>query len=282
MRINGSWARLCASAMVAVAAAFSFQIPQAAAGGVVALTFDDGPHPRLTARLLDVLRRHEVPATFYVVGWRAKTWPHLIRRMVREGHEVGNHSWRHRNLARLRPAALRAELRRADAAIHAAAGYTPVDIRPPYGALNMRVLNNEPRRFTCWSIDTRDWKTRDATAIARRALRARNGSILLFHDIVPATVRAMPAIIRKLKARGFRFVLASRLDAPCVKRSIYIARQQRRMRDIRLAGSAVSGRRMPVAPALRLSAMSQARPAAARIPALRISFAPEIFQLMAD
>ncbi|MEV6038380.1 polysaccharide deacetylase family protein [Nonomuraea sp. NPDC052116] len=177
----------------------------------VALTFDDGPGP-YTDTLLAYLAAYHAQATFFVVGSNVVTYPRVLRRTVAAGHEIGNHTWSHPDLTRLSPARVRSQLGRTDQAIRAITGIVPGLVRPPYGAINATVRRQTGRPMVLWSVDTLDWRYRSSATVARRALRSvRPGSVILFHDIHPTTVRAIPRVLRKLARRGYRFVTVSQL-----------------------------------------------------------------------
>ena|GEM_PF-6196619 len=179
---------------------------------LIALTFDDGPHGILTPRLLDHLAEANVPATFFVLGTNAAARPDIVTRAHAEGHEIGSHSFRHSQLPRLSLAALRADFAATDAAIVAATTVAPAVFRPPYGLHNATVRNNSPQALILWSIDPRDWADRDAHIVYNRVVdQARDGAIILLHDIHASTVEAVPWIITSLKTRGFTFVTVSQL-----------------------------------------------------------------------
>ncbi|QQL46372.1 polysaccharide deacetylase family protein [Sulfuriroseicoccus oceanibius] len=182
----------------------------------IAMTFDDGPHPRLTPRLLDILRERNIRATFYVVGRNAKLYPHLIQRMVAEGHEVGNHTWNHPNLTKLSDAAVHKELRTTEDAIVAACGVRPRTMRPPYGALrqSQRAMIKSQYDYPTilWDVDPQDWRRPGPAVVANRIVsKTRNGSIVLAHDIHSSTIDAMPAALDGLLSKGYTFVTVSQL-----------------------------------------------------------------------
>lgn len=177
-----------------------------ARAGDVALTFDDGPHPTLTPRLLKMLDDAKVKATFCVVGELTAKYPHIVRRIAAEGHELCNHSWNHR-LYKYGGGA--SQIERTDAAIRSAAGLTPAILRAPGGASGALGNCYGGRPFVNWNVDTHDYKYRDAARVARVAGGA--SGIVLMHDIHATTVAAVPGMINALKARGARFVHASAL-----------------------------------------------------------------------
>lgn len=184
----------------------------------LALTFDDGPHPANTPRLLDLLKAKNVKATFYVVGTNAKRYPEIMRRIVAEGHEIGNHSVTHPNLSKLSADGVRNELRVCHEAIVAATGVAPRTMRPPYGAITSAQKSWIKKEFgyssILWSVDPLDWKKPGSSVVASRLVSgASPGGILLAHDIHAGTIDAMPSTIDQLLARGFRFVTVTQLLA---------------------------------------------------------------------
>jgi peptidoglycan/xylan/chitin deacetylase (PgdA/CDA1 family) len=183
---------------------------------VIALTFDDGPHPTLTPRLLDILAQRKVRATFFVIGNRVPPHAGLVRRIAAEGHEIGNHSWAHPDLSRLGDDALFDQIDRAAGAVGDAVGRAPVVMRPPYGLLSARQrrLVHETRRLptVLWSVDPEDWRRPSpATLTARIVAASEPGAVILAHDIVAPTVAAMPDTLDRLIAGGYGFVTVSEL-----------------------------------------------------------------------
>ncbi len=191
---------------------------------VVALTFDDGPHFALTPRLLDTLKEKGIHATFFLIGKNAKEYPAIVKRIVAEGHELGNHSWSHPNLAKMSDEAVRAELTQTSDAIEAAVGQRPKLMRPPYGSYTKPQGKwfHDELGFTVvlWDVDPDDWRDPGPSVVEDRVLNGwkestgvRPGSIVLSHDIHKGTVEAEPDIIDKLKAKGYKFVTVSELIA---------------------------------------------------------------------
>lgn len=177
----------------------------------VALTFDDGPGKH-TDRLLRHLAKHRALATFFVVGRAVAERPGPVGRAYAAGHEIGNHTWSHPDLTRLPAARVRSQLARTDRAVQKVTGTVPGLVRPPYGAMNKAVRRQTDRPMVMWDVDTLDWRHRDSGTVARKAIkRARPGSVILFHDIHPTTVRAVPRVLGTLAKRGYRFVTVSTL-----------------------------------------------------------------------
>ncbi|MGA0093382.1 MAG: polysaccharide deacetylase family protein [Chthoniobacterales bacterium] len=185
---------------------------------IVALTFDDGPHPELTPRLLDILRHNGVRATFYVVGRNVAAHPEIARRIVAEGHEIANHTYNHPSLTSLGASGIQRELASTTQIIEQTTGRRPTNMRPPYGAINERVRATILRDFgldiIMWSCDPLDWKRPGAEVVRRRLVEgAEPGGILLAHDIHAGTIEAVPGVIRDLKAKGYGFATVSQLLA---------------------------------------------------------------------
>jgi glycosyltransferase involved in cell wall biosynthesis/peptidoglycan/xylan/chitin deacetylase (PgdA/CDA1 family) len=180
----------------------------------VCLTFDDGPHPDHTPRLLDLLRRHGVTATFFVVGRQAERYPDLIRRMAGEGHAVGNHSYLHAHLADMSTREALAGVHRTQELLTRLTGAAPTLYRPPRGKLDPGKL----LRLWChgltvvlWNVDPRDYVCRSAADMAawfqRRPLRG--GDVVLFHDRLPHAAAVLPDLIEASRARGLIFAPVS-------------------------------------------------------------------------
>jgi peptidoglycan/xylan/chitin deacetylase (PgdA/CDA1 family) len=185
---------------------------------IIALTFDDGPHPIHTKQLLDMLREEQTPATFFVVGRNVQSHPELVRRMVQEGHEVGNHTWSHPSLPSLSSTKVDDELSRTSDIIQQLTGIRPQTMRPPYGAMNQRVqrqiLDKHGMHIILWSVDPKDWKKPNVNTIRQRMVAgASPGGIILAHDIHPGTIQAIPYVIRDLKVLGYKFVTIQELLA---------------------------------------------------------------------
>ncbi|MEV0153228.1 polysaccharide deacetylase family protein [Micromonospora sp. NPDC050686] len=186
---------------------------------LVALTFDDGPRPQWTTRVLDTLDRYAVPATFFLVGERARRYAGVVRGRLGR-HEVGNHSWAHRDLARMDATAVHDDLRRSHDAITEATGVAPRLVRPPYGHLGGAVLHAAARldyRLVLWTLQMVESEFPDDPAgHARRIVEnVRPGTILLAHDVGTrrrlVALDGLPDMIAGLRGRGYRFVTVSQL-----------------------------------------------------------------------
>lgn len=182
----------------------------------IALTFDDGPDPRDTPKLLDLLREKGVKATFFVVGLRAEQYPEVVRRAWDEGHLIANHTWSHKALfCFLTPNQLRNEIERGAESICRICGVRPRFFRSPVGLrhpLLGKYLKDARLEYISWSIRTYDTLGVNSKTLAHRILKKVAGrDIILLHDHLPAgadaMLEALPGVIDELKRRGFNFVL---------------------------------------------------------------------------
>ncbi|HZP89441.1 MAG TPA: polysaccharide deacetylase family protein [Actinomycetota bacterium] len=183
----------------------------------VALTFDDGPWPGSTLRILDVLERLHVRATFFVIGYLAQRYPNVVRAEMRAGMTIGNHSWDHPNsppFDQLAPPRIRTEMARTSRFLHRRFGLRVTLFRPPGGSFGgpvVTIASGLGMRIVQWNVDPKDWiASRSARTIADAVLsHVRPGSIVDLHDgggDQSATVRALPRIIRGIRAMGLRLV----------------------------------------------------------------------------
>lgn len=186
---------------------------------LIAITFDDGPDPVLTPRLLDLLKERKIHATFFLVGKNAAAFPDVVKRIADEGHELGNHSWSHPLLTQLGKDSVESQLRRTHDAIVKACGVAPLLYRPPYGAVTAAQRARIEKSFgypaILWDVDPQDWQhPRNAQKVYDRIhSQTRAGSIILCHDIHETTIAAMPATLDDLTARGYRFATVTQLIA---------------------------------------------------------------------
>ena len=184
----------------------------------IAMTFDDGPSAENTPRLLEMLKQRNIKVTFFLIGQNVAANPDLVRRILADGHEIGNHSWTHPQLSKLSDDRVTMEITKTQDAIKDASGFTPTLLRPPYGAITPRQREWVEDRFglnvILWSVDPFDWKRPGASVITQRILsQVRPGAIILSHDIHKQTVDAMPATLDGLIAKGYKFATVSQLIA---------------------------------------------------------------------
>lgn len=179
----------------------------------VTLTFDDGPHPQYTEKVLDVLEEKNVPATFFVVGFRAEAHPDTILRIKKLNCEIGNHTYEHKNLRRISTADALNEMKKCSDIIYEITGEYPKVYRPPFGEIGLQLEKKIDMTKILWTIDSSDWRIKNekSRVVNNVVPKVNNNSIILLHDFYKATVDALPEIIDRLQADGFEFITISEL-----------------------------------------------------------------------
>ena len=182
---------------------------------MVALTFDDGPHERYTAQILDILEQYNAVATFFEVGYNAKLYPELLVRTLELGCELASHTYAHHDLTTLSKDAMLTDLAKLDKIIYDATGTMPTLVRPPYGAANSTVKYELGRAMILWTVDPQDWKYRNAQVLIDYFKNYGNldGEIVLLHSIHGSTAEAMATVIPWLIEQGYQLVTVSELMA---------------------------------------------------------------------
>ena len=179
---------------------------------MVALTYDDGPHPTYTEKILDVLEQYDARATFFVVGSRVESYNKQLKRAYDLGCEIGNHTYNHVNLPSSSADKIQSELRKTDDLIEKYTGERSTVMRPPGGSVSQRVRDNVGKPIIMWSVDTRDWEHRNAT---RTVIHIKNnvfdGAIILMHDLYSATAAATKTIVPWLIEKDYQLVTVSEL-----------------------------------------------------------------------
>lgn len=173
----------------------------------IALTFDDGPHPVYTPKLLDGLKKRGVVATFFVTGQNAKEYPEIIKRMSEDGHLIGNHTYSHIQLTKSNREEFRAELVKTNEVLREITGKDASFVRPPYGSWD-KSFETELNMFpVLWNIDPLDWCCNNADCIVQKVERkTKENSIILLHDYYDTSVQAALRIIDDLTKQGYQFV----------------------------------------------------------------------------
>ena len=188
----------------------------------IALTFDDGPDSTYTKQVLDILKQHQVPATFFVIGNQVHRHPDVMKRIVDEGHVVANHTWSHPNLMKVSDTKVRQEITKTYQAVEKVTGKKMAMLRPPYGAVKgkEKVIQQMGISVIQWDIDTLDWKPGQTPDQIIKSVvhHVSPGSIVLQHSgggDRSATVQALPQLIQNLKQQGYQFVTVNELlDIP--------------------------------------------------------------------
>lgn len=178
----------------------------------VALTFDDGPNREYTPELLDGLKERDVKATFFLMGQNIEGQEELVRRMHREGHLIGNHTFHHVRMSKVSQEEAVREIEKTSNAIYELTGVYTSFIRPPFGEWKKGMDFHVTMIPVMWTIDSRDWVTQDTGQILKEVLpKVEDGSIILMHDEFDASVKAALAIVDELQKKGCRFVTVDEL-----------------------------------------------------------------------
>ena len=187
----------------------------------IALTFDDGPDPVYTPQVLDLLKEYNAPSTFFLLGERVNKYPNITKRIIKEGHTIGNHSWSHPDLTTLNDQQLSTEILSTERVIEETINKETSLMRPPYGFISHNLIAKLKRmdyKIIHWSLDSLDWKAKEKEDVLTRTIPYLNqGAIILFHSaggpkqsLMP-TVKALPIIIEKLRAHNIELVTVDEL-----------------------------------------------------------------------
>lgn len=172
----------------------------------IALTFDDGPHPVWTEKLLDGLRERGICATFFVIGKSAEECPELIQRMLAEGNQVGNHTYSHVQLTACSEEEALEEIQKTQDILLQTAAFLPKYIRPPFGSWSEELEEQTNLQSVLWDVDPYDWKIQNTDQIVQRILeQTEDGSIILLHDVYEESVEAALKAADIFLERGYRF-----------------------------------------------------------------------------
>lgn len=182
---------------------------------MIALSFDDGPDSKVTPKLLDLLKQYNQRATFCVVGNRVESRSSVVKRAVEEGHEIGNHTWSHADTNKLDIAGIKEEITKTNDIVRQVSGFEIHYIRPTYGNVNenlKQVSRELGMPMVNWTIDSEDWKSKDPEQIYQRIMsEAKDGRVILCHDIYETTYQAMERVIPDLIAQGYQIVTIGEL-----------------------------------------------------------------------
>ena len=184
----------------------------------IALTFDDGPHPRYTPQILALLEAYNIRGTFFMIGKNISFYPEMAKEVFRAGHEIGSHTFTHPHMLKIDAAHLREELLQTEKALSALGIPKPILFRPPEGYRTreqIACVKNAGYRMVVWSLDTHDWKSKPSDEIVSYVLsHVKGGDILLFHDYISGqntTIAALEELIPQLLEDGYQFVTVSEL-----------------------------------------------------------------------
>ncbi len=179
---------------------------------LIAFSFDDGPSRKNTEKILKALDKNNARATFFMLGQNAKYYPDLVKKVEESGNEIAGHSWNHPLLTKLGKKGVKKQMSQMNEAIASVTGSDVGLLRPPYGSINRTVKNTVKDPLILWSIDTLDWKTLNADKTAAAILKqAKDGDIILMHDIHAPTAEAVKKVLPKLEKKGFQVCTVSEL-----------------------------------------------------------------------
>ena len=180
---------------------------------MVAITFDDGPNEKRTNKILDILEKHNVVATFFELGYLVEKNEKTVLREESLGCEIGNHSYEHKNLDKLTGFSIRKDIKKSEMAFEKILGHKTKLFRAPYGNANSKVRGNVDYPIIKWDIDTLDWKSRDKDKILGKIREVENydGRIILMHSLYDSTVEAVDVIVPELIEKGYQLVTVSEL-----------------------------------------------------------------------
>ena len=186
----------------------------------IALTFDDGPHPRYTEEILNILSEYNVKATFFIIGVNAENYPDDLKKIYESGCEIGNHTYSHARLDNISPEHIKSEIDKCENVIYTVTGKHTSVLRPPHGFVSenfAKVTSTMGYDVVLWSIDTRDWSLTPSNTIYTTVMKnLKGGDIILMHDYVSGgntTCDALRKIIPELLSQGYEFVTISELIA---------------------------------------------------------------------
>lgn len=178
----------------------------------VALTFDDGPHAKVTQQILKTLKKYNAKATFFVVGNKVEKNPTILKEIFNAGHEIGNHTYNHSKLTTLTDKDVKTQIQSTNALVKSVTGYDTTVFRPPYGSYNKKITDQLNVPNVLWTIDTLDWKHHDPKKTVQIInTNVKNGSIILMHDIHQTTADALDSVLSSLQKKGYQFVTVSEL-----------------------------------------------------------------------
>lgn len=179
---------------------------------VVAITFDDGPS-QYTEEIIKTLKDNDCNATFFVLGNKVEAYQDVIKQSIKDGNEIGNHSYNHKWLSRLSTDEVKEQIDKTQNILKETVGYTPTLLRPTYESVNQRIRKNTDLDIVLWTIDTKDWKIKSSDRIVEKIVKSvSDGDIILMHDIFKRSSDALKKLIPILKEQGYQFVTISELE----------------------------------------------------------------------
>ncbi|WP_099224644.1 polysaccharide deacetylase family protein [Listeria costaricensis] len=199
----------------------------------IALTFDDGPNAKTTPQILAMLEKYHAKATFFVVGKEVQKNPGIVQKTLEAGHQIGNHSWNHPQLTKLSKEEVAQQILSTQMIVYEQTGHFPDSVRPPYGAVNKETAATIGLPIIQWSVDTEDWKIKNAAKITNSVLKhADDGAIVLMHDSHQFTADSLEQTLKKLQEQGYQFVTVNELlnGAPAIGHQYFSMTNEREVK----------------------------------------------------
>lgn len=178
---------------------------------MVALTFDDGPYTKVTRKIMRVLKKNNGRATFFIVGNRVEMYSETLQMVYDQGNQIASHTYDHKDLRTMSAKEMKKELKKTDQAVKKVIGCETTALRPPYGNVNGKMHKTIKVPMIYWSVDSEDWKSRNADKVLKRCKSVQDGDIILFHDLYPSTANAIKKLVPKLTKQGYQLVTIDEL-----------------------------------------------------------------------
>ena len=181
----------------------------------VALTYDDGPNPVYTEKLLQVLEEEQIHASFFMMGKQVENYPQVVKQVADKGHLIGNHTYSHVNVCQLPEEQVKEEIQKTNEVIYKSCGQSPEWFRPPFGCNREKLISEMHMYQVFWNVDPLDWSVQNTGTIVNHVLKyVEDGDIILMHDAYSTTVEATKILIPKLREMGYAFVTVDELIQP--------------------------------------------------------------------
>ncbi len=178
---------------------------------MIALTFDDGPYTKVTRKILKALKENDSRATFFIMGNRVETYSETLKMAYDQGNQIGSHTYDHKDLRTMSVKDINKEINKTNKEVKKVIGCETTALRPPYGNVNARMRKTIQVPMIYWSVDSEDWKSRNAKSVLKRCKSVQDGDILLFHDLYPSTASAIKKLVPRLKKQGYQLVTIDEL-----------------------------------------------------------------------
>lgn len=178
---------------------------------MIALTFDDGPYTKVTRKILKTLKANNGCATFFVMGNRVEMYSDTLRMAYDQGNQIGSHTYDHKDLREMSVKGIEKELNKTNQEVKKVIGCETTALRPPYGNVNDRMRKTIKVPMIYWSVDSEDWKSRNAAKVLKRCKSVQDGDIILFHDLYPSTAAAIKKLVPRLVKQGYQLVTIDEL-----------------------------------------------------------------------